>query len=68
MNNSSFVEMEKEESANFFDIVKLTKERANEKKNEEFSTKINRKVSYFLNSESKKNLVRKNHKRHKKVS
>ena len=48
MNNSSFVEMEKEESLNFFDIVKQTKERANEKKNEDFSTKIKRKVSCFL--------------------
>ena len=48
MNNSSFVEMEKEESLNFFDIVKQTKERANEKKNEEFSTKIKRKVSFFV--------------------
>jgi len=46
--NQSFVKMEREESANFFDIVKLTKERANEKKNEEFSTKINRKVSSFV--------------------
>ena len=49
MENDSFEKMERDESKNFFDIVKLTKERANEKKNEEFSTKISRKVRFFLN-------------------
>ena len=39
------LKMDRENSANFFDIVKLTKERANEKKNEEFTHKIDRKVS-----------------------
>ncbi|CBY40801.1 unnamed protein product [Oikopleura dioica] len=53
--NQSFVKMEREESANFFDIVKLTKERANEKKNEEFSTKINRKETVRLGKHTKFN-------------